>query len=70
MLISAARDQLWLHSAGRVHSYSAYYSVGVLAAVLRHKARIAEINNLQGFYFWFDLASVDVQYLDVCTTVL
>lgn len=39
----ATDDQLSLRSLGRVHSYSPYCSVGILALVLKRTARMAKI---------------------------
>lgn len=52
-----------------MHSYLVSCSVGVLSVVLRHKARIIEKTNLQGFCIWSDLTSNDIPHLIVPATV-
>lgn len=68
MLCSAAGDQLSFHYSEGIRNFSACCSVGVLAVVVKSTERIAEITSLQCFYFWLDLISLDIHYLNVRTT--
>lgn len=70
MLLSAAGDDLSLHSFGRKHSYSAYFSVGIPAVVLMHTAMITKLINSQGFYFRLDSTFEDIHCLNVRTKIL
>lgn len=69
MLFSASGSELSLRTLERLHNHSGYCRVGVLAVVVNLPARIANIINLKGKIFWFDLISVNIQYLKVHATI-
>lgn len=70
MVYLSIGDPLSLRTLGRKHNYSGYCSAGFPAVVVSLTARLAKIFILQGVIFWFDLTSVNVQYLNVCATTL
>lgn len=69
MLFPATADLLMLHTLRQVQSYSRYCRVGVLAVVISLTARFANMTNLPGVIFWFDVTFMNIQYLNGHATI-